>query len=143
MARVGSSVRSTPTARFELVEMEKLHGHELTLPPLLEQLIEEIKRDCYLKRPILVADGDFVVLDGHHRLEALRALGCRRVPSYVVDYFSEFVHLTTWPTATVTLVSKEEVIRRGLSDDRFPPKTTRHTVLIILEDNPTDLEDLI
>lgn len=143
MARAGSAVRSTPTARFEFVEIDRLHGHEGLQPALLERLTAEIKRDGYLKRPILVANGDLVVLDGHHRLEALRALGCRCVPAYLVEYFSDVVRVTTWPDAVVTHVTKEEVIRRGLADDRFPPKTTRHTVLMVLDDHPTDLEDLM
>jgi hypothetical protein len=143
MKGVGPAVRSTPTVRFEFVEIERLHGHERIQPPLLERLTAEIKRDGYLKRPILVANGDLVILDGHHRLEALRALGCRCVPTYLVDYFSDIVHVTTWPHAVVGHVTKEEVIRRGLADDRFPPKTTRHTVLVGLDDRPTDLEDLM
>ena len=143
MARASPSTRTTPTVRFALLEIRKLHGHETTLPALLERLTEEIKRDGYLKRPILVADEHLVVLDGHHRLESLRLLGCRLIPVFLVDYFSDIVKVTTWPTAVVSEVTKDEVIRRGLGDDRFPPKTTRHTVMIQLEDRPTDLEDLM
>ncbi len=133
----------TGTVRFELVAIEKLRSHERIQPSLLERLQEEIRRDGYLKRPILVADQHYVVLDGHHRLESLRLLGCRLVPAYLVDYFSSVVQVTTWPGAIVSEVTKEEVIRRALSDDRFPPKTTRHTVTFVLEDRMTDLEDLM
>ena len=143
MSRASPSTRTTPTARFELVELRRLRGHEGIRPSLLEQLTEEINRDGYVKRPILAAHGHFVILDGHHRVEAVRSLGCIRVPAYLVDYFSDIVHVTTWPDAVVASVTKEEVIRRGLEDDRFPPKTTRHTVTIELEDRPTDLEDLM
>ena len=133
----------TPTVRFALVDLSQLHGHEQIRATLLEELTEQIKRDGYLKRPILVADRHFVVLDGHHRLEAVRLLGCNRIPAYLVDYKSDIVNLGTWPDAVVSTVTKDEVIRRGLTGDRFPPKTTRHTVTIPLEDRPTDLEDLM
>jgi len=133
----------TPTVRFALVDLSQLHGHEQIRATLLEELTEQIKRDGYLKRPILVADRHFVVLDGHHRLEAVRLLGCNRIPAYLVDYKSDIVNLGTWPEAIVSTVTKDEVIRRGLTGDRFPPKTTRHTVTIPLEDRPTDLEDLM
>jgi len=133
----------TPTVRFALVDLSQLHGHEQIRATLLEQLTEQIKQDGYLKRPILVADRHFVVLDGHHRLEAVRLLGCNRIPAYLVDYKSDIVNLGTWPDAVVSSVTKDEVIRRGLTGDRFPPKTTRHTVTIPLEDRPTDLEDLM
>jgi hypothetical protein len=143
MSRAKPSARMTPTVRFALVDLARLRGHEKIRPSLLEQLTEQIKRDGYLKRPILVADQHFVILDGHHRAEAVRVLGCHRIPAYLVEYESEIVNLGTWPDAIVSSVTKDEVIRRGLSGDRFPPKTTRHTVKIPLEDRPTDLEDLM
>lgn len=95
-----------------------------------------------LKRPVLVADDAFVILDGHHRVEALRSLGCKRVPTYLVDYGSDLVTLDTWPDAEVKVVTKREVLRRGRSRDLFPPKTTRHGLTVPLEDRPISLDDL-
>jgi L-serine kinase (ADP) len=142
MARRSPTARTTPTVRFDVLEIQKLHGHEQIRPGLLAELRDLIRRDGYIRRPILVADRDFVILDGHHRVEALRALGCRRIPAYLVDYFSDIVQLTTWPDAIVSSVTKEEVLRRGRTGDLFPPKTSRHTVTVPLEDRPTDLADL-
>jgi ParB-like chromosome segregation protein Spo0J len=143
MARSGVATRTRPEARFELLDVGILHIHEKIQPDLLERTMEEIKADGYVKRPILVADEHFVILDGHHRYAALRALGCRRIPAYVIDYFTDVVDLRTWPNAIVKEVLKEEVIRRGLADDPFPPKTTRHVLNIKLPDVFTDLEDLM
>ena len=142
MARQSRVPRRTPSVRFEVVEIGRLRGHERIRPALLEQLMDQIRKDGYLRRPVLVADGDLVILDGHHRVEAIRALGARMIPAYLVDYSSDIVKLTTWPDAIVSSVTKEEVIRRGLAGDLFPPKTSRHTVTILLEDRPTDLSDL-
>src|SRR5205809_93634 len=99
-------------------------------PALLEQLMDQIRKDGYLRRPVLVADGELVILDGHHRVEAIRALGARRIPAYLIDYFSDIVRLSTWPDAEVSVVTKEDVIRRGRTGDLFPPKTSRHTVTV-------------
>lgn len=143
MARAGVATSEKVTARFELLDIGLLHMHEEIDPDLLERVMEEIKRDGYIKRPILVADGSWVILDGHHRYEALRQLGCRRVPAYVIDYFSDAVELRLWPTAKVKQVSKEEVVARGRADQPFTPKTTRHITKIRLPDVFTDLEDLM
>src|SRR5688572_22393073 len=105
--------RVTPSLRFDVLEIRRLHGHERTRPSLLAELTEQIRADGILKRPILVADGDLVILDGHHRVEALRALGCKRVSAYLVHYESDNVTLDTWPDAVVKVVTKREVIRRG------------------------------
>lgn len=142
MDRAKSLTRATSSLRFRIIEIRRLHGHEQIRPALLDELTEQIREDGVLKRPVLVAERDFVILDGHHRVEALRALGCKRIPVYLVDYESEIVMLGTWPDAIVKAVTKQEVIRRGLSRDLFPPKTTRHTLTVPLEDYPTDLEDL-
>jgi len=143
MSQAKPTTRMTPSPRFAVVELSRLHGHERIRPALLKQLTEQIRRDGFLKRPILVAERDFVILDGHHRAEAVRALGCVKIPAYLVDYESDIVHLGTWPNATLRVVSKQEVIRRGLTQDLFPPKTTRHTVSVSLLERPTELEDLI
>ena len=143
MSQAKPTTRMTPSPRFAVVELVRLHGHERIRPALLKELTEHIRRDGFLKRPILVADGDFVILDGHHRAEAVRSLGCAKIPTYLVDHESDLVHLGTWPDATVPVVSKQEVIRRGLTQDPFPPKTTRHTVSVSLPERPIDLEDLM
>lgn len=143
MGRAGVAIRTKPEARFELLDVGLLHCHEQIQPDLLERTMDEIREDGYLKQPVLVADEHFVILDGHHRFAALKALGCRRIPSYVIDYFSDAVELKTWPNAIVHEVRKDEVIRRGLADDPFPPKTTRHILKIKLPDVFTDIEDLM
>ena len=142
MARQSRVPRRTPSVRFEVVEIGRLRGHERIRPALLEQLMDQIRKDGYLRRPVLVADGELVILDGHHRVEAIRALGARMIPAYLVDYFSDIVRLSKWPDAEVSVVTKEDVIRRGRTGDLFPPKTSRHTVTVSLEDRPMDLDDL-
>lgn len=143
MARAGIAAKEKVAVRFELLDIDLLHCHEEIRPEILEPLLEEIKEDGYMKRPILVADRAFVILDGHHRYEALRRLGCRRAPCYVVDYFSEAVDLALWPTAKETNVRKQDVVERGRAGLLYTPKTTRHTVRIPLPDIFTDLEDLM
>ncbi len=143
MARAGFAVKQRPAARFELLDIELLHCHEEIQLPLLERVMEEIREDGYVKKPILVADKVWVILDGHHRYEALRRLGCRRVPAYVIDYFSDVVDLELWPTATEKNVRKEDVVERGRAGLLYTPKTTRHKIKIHLPDVFTDLEDLM
>ncbi|HKZ98982.1 MAG TPA: ParB N-terminal domain-containing protein [Thermoplasmata archaeon] len=130
-------------ARPILLDLSLLRCHERIQPDLLDRIRNEIRVDGHLKRPILVADGDFVILDGHHRFEALRQLGARRIPAYVVDYHSETVQVGVWPDASVRHVTKEEVIRRGKTGNLFPPKTSRHTVRATVDDHPVPLGDLM
>ncbi len=143
MARAGSAAKERAAARFELLDIELLHCHEEIQPDLLERVMEEIKDDGFVKKPILVADKVWVILDGHHRFEALRRLGCRRVPAYVIDYFSDVIDLDLWPTAKVKEVRKQDVVEHGRAGLLYTPKTTRHTLKIHLPEVFTDLEDLM
>ena len=108
----------------------------------MHRLVEEIRRDGFLRRPVLVEAKQLVILDGHHRVEALRILGCTRVPVYLVDYDDPGIRLTTWQGAVVQTVTKADVLDRGVRGDPFPPKTTRHRVTIELEDMRVALDEL-
>lgn len=112
--------------RYELVAVDALLPHEETDEERTEELAAEIEADGYLEEPIVVDGEHHVILDGHHRYGALRRLGCRRAPAYVVDYDDPSIRVTLWDGASVDAISKEQVIAYGTSKRRFPPKTTRH-----------------
>lgn len=134
--------RGTLQYEFALLEAHRLRPHEALNPELLKETEEAIRRDGFVREPILVEGGHHVILDGHHRYHALVNLGCRRIPVYVVDYFQDGIRVDTWPGAPVDRVPKEEVIERALNGDLFPPKTTKHMVEDPPGDSPVDLEAL-
>ncbi len=79
-----------------LLPMEDLHIHEGTIPELVESLSHEIETMNVLRNPIIVEDRHCVVLDGTHRVQALRSLGCTRVAACTLDYFSDRVSVGRW-----------------------------------------------
>lgn len=109
-----------------MLPVESLSPHEEVDPARLEELAGQIRDDGFVREPIVVDAEHRIILDGHHRYAALKKLGLKRVPAYVVDYASDAVRVTLWDGASVDEVSKEQVVQRGVSGDRFPPKTTRH-----------------
>lgn len=112
--------------RYELLPVDDLHPHEEVDPERVEELAETIDGDGFIAEPIVVDADEHVILDGHHRYQALRRLGCARIPAYIVDYDDPGIRVTLWDGAAADEVSKAEVIRRGREGDPFPPKTTRH-----------------
>jgi L-serine kinase (ADP) len=116
----------TPAPEYELVPIERLRSHEEFDEDNVAELMEEIRRQGVFADPIWVARGSYVILNGHHRVEALRRLGASRVPAWVLDYETDLVSLEPWrPGLPIT---KAEVVHRGLTGDLFPPKTTRHRI---------------
>jgi hypothetical protein len=79
-----------------IVEIDSLHLHEEIVQELLTYLIFSIKTDGYVKHPIIVDRKSLVVLDGVHRVVALKKLGIHRVPACLVDYGSPTIQVLNW-----------------------------------------------
>ncbi len=125
---------------FGFLELSALLGHEQTLPGYLAGLTEEIRQDGELRQPIIVDRHSLVILDGHHRAAALKSLGCSLIPVYLVDYFHPAISVL--PRRPDVPVTKETVVRTGLSGKLFPPKTSRHVFPTQPQARPTPLDAL-
>src|SRR3989338_769094 len=79
-----------------LIEINDLHDHEQIKQQHLDELCEQIKKDGEVKYPLIVDKYSNVVLDGHHRYYALKKLGCKYAPSYVVDYYDKHIKVECW-----------------------------------------------
>ena len=111
-----------------LVETVSLRGHEEVIPDNLETRTSKLLNKGFYK-PIIVDRGSMVILDGHHKWTAAKSLGLVRVPVILVDYLlDEGVLVDVWPHCGKDSITKSEVLDMGVSDDVFPPKTSRHTL---------------
>lgn len=128
--------------RFAIVEISKLRHHEAIQDDLLEKCVQMLENDGVFKVPILVDENDFVVLDGHHRVEALKRMGYTKIPVYLVDYWDKAIEVTTWPEAEIENITKNMVLEMGKGEGVFPPKTSRHKLKIKLEEHHVPLEEL-
>ncbi len=114
------------TPRIEFIEYERLKEHERAEPVLLNRLLGEIGSDGFLRRPIAVDLNTNIILDGHYRFNCLKLLGCKIIPIYLFDYRkSEIVVLSHRNGENIT---KEDVIRAGLTENKLPPKSSRHMI---------------
>ena len=111
-----------------LVDLEELREHEEIRPDYLEELKNEILCDGILKMPIAVDKETYIILDGHHRLHALRRIGCKKIPVILFDYQSPEIEVI--PHREGERITKEMVIQTALEGRRMPPKTSKHMILI-------------
>ena len=82
--------------RIAISNIADLHLHEEVVPELLDELVRTIDSDGCLKHPVIVDDGSHVVLDGMHRVAALKRLGCIRSPVCFVDYWHPAITVGCW-----------------------------------------------
>ncbi|MGP8075601.1 MAG: ParB N-terminal domain-containing protein [Thermoplasmata archaeon] len=131
----------TGAAEFALVPLGELRAHERIVESNIGDLVALLRRTQVVADPIWVARGSSVILNGHHRVEALRRIGAARVPAWIIDYESDLVHLERWHPGPP--IAKSEVVERGREGRLFPPKTTRHRLLFDLPARPTPLAELL
>ena len=126
--------------RFELVPIDRLRAHEEVEVSDVHHLVGLLRDAGEVQEPLLVADGSYVILNGHHRYSALRILGARWAPAWVVDYDDPAIALSRWGPGPP--ISKADVIRHAEERRPYGVKTTRHTVTIELPYRPTPLREL-
>jgi len=120
--------RKSIPKEFVIFEIEELREHEEIRPDYLEALKNEIQLDGILKMPICIDKNTCIILDGHHRLQALKRLGCKKIPCVLVDYQSPEIKVIAWREGET--MTKEKIIGTALSGKRMPSKTSRHMILL-------------
>lgn len=116
--------------RTHIVPIELLKPHEEVCREYLLKLYDEIVEDKVLKKPLLVEDKYYIVLDGHHRYAVLKMLGAKVAPVFLIDYSSSLVEVYSWREDWN--VTKEVVINAGLTENKLPYKTSRHILRELL-----------
>lgn len=117
--------------KYELVPVETLRALEKVFPNHLKNLKKMIYSDGGINQPLIVEKDHNIVLDGSHRHVFFAIEGFRYAPVHYVDYNDENIRVGTdlkhrFFVDDNCWLTKREVIKRGVSGDLFPPRTTRH-----------------
>ena len=113
--------------KVELVPIEILRPHELTISKKVDELEKMTNRWRAYVLPLVVDKNSGVILDGHHRHQVSLRLNLQCLPCIMVDYIGdETVELDVWPNSGRDSLTKEEVVEAGLNGALFSPKTSRH-----------------
>ena len=118
---------SERTVDIILIDIDSLRGHEEVIPDNLERRTNKLLAKGFYK-PIIVDRESLVILDGHHKWTAAGILSLNVVPVVMVDYLDDVtVEVGVWPDCGIDSISKNDVLRMGMSDELYPPKTSRHS----------------
>lgn len=117
------------TDDVDLVPIDWLKPHEEIRKKNLAQLKDMTLRwDGYTK-PLLVDQTTGAILDGHHRYNVGLELELSRLPVLKTDYMNdENVQVTVWPNSDMEDLTKQDVIDMALSENLYPPKTSKHVL---------------
>jgi hypothetical protein len=113
----------------QLVPVSWLKPHEEIKQRNRDKLLEMTKRWKGYTKPLLVDSVTGSILDGHHRYSIAVILGLKRVPAIVIDYLNnDEITVSVWPGSGLESLSKAQVIEMSLSENLYPPKTSKHTI---------------
>jgi L-serine kinase (ADP) len=126
---------------IQLVPVDRLLAHEQILQPRVDELVKVLRREGVIRLAIVADQRTLVVLDGHHRLAALKALGAKRIPVLLVDYQAPDIRVGTWREGE-RAPTKDEVIKQAEQRRLYPPKSTRHFFPWKLVEEPVPLAKL-
>ena len=117
--RVGSRL-----VEVDLRPIGSVLPHEETITDLSSRLSDQIRADGFQRDPIIVDRENHVVLDGMHRLRALRELGARHILCHLVDYSSPEIRLERWARSLkgVKRESLAEILKESRIDRRVSLK---------------------
>ena len=72
--------------KISLVSIERVRPHERAVEGRVRELLRDLEATLILRKPVVVDEETLTLLDGHHRLQALRRLGVELVPAALVRY---------------------------------------------------------
>lgn len=114
--------------QIQMLGYSTLHCHEEVDVQKVYQIMQSLQKSKRLRKPIIVDQGTYIILDGHHRFQALKNLGFTQIPCVLVCYQDANIHLSFRRKDEEEQLLKEAVISQVLSGKLFPQKTTRHRV---------------
>ena len=87
---------STLSFRITLIDIDDLRPHEEIIEQLVTELAKSIQNQAEVRDPLIVDERSLVILDGMHRYNALKKLGCRHAPACLVEYDDQRIAVGAW-----------------------------------------------
>lgn len=87
---------STISFRITLIDLDDLKPHEEIIEQAVTELAKAIRDQNEVRDPLIVDKQSLVILDGMHRYNALKRLGCQRAPACLVEYDDERIGVGSW-----------------------------------------------
>lgn len=82
--------------KFEVVEIDEIIELEDVEWFRVRRLLTSLRSDKLLMKPLIIEEFKKFVIDGHHRLRALKLLGVKEVPIFLARYGTDIEDVGGW-----------------------------------------------
>ena len=115
-------------SNFGLIELKKIIPHEEFCIEASLKLADFLKgHHLYQLPPLIIDKKSKVIIDGHHRYEALKTMGKRFAPCILLDYSDQRI-IAFQESLQGPELSKVSIIKRAVKKILYPQKFTCHGV---------------
>ncbi|NNN04936.1 MAG: ParB N-terminal domain-containing protein [Elusimicrobia bacterium] len=132
----------SPRPEIHLLDIAALKAHERVIATRLLKIKSALKKSGEVRTPLWVEREHLIVLNGHHRLGALRELGCRYAPAILLDYSNDDVRVGVCPGAKIASIDKRSIIAAALTGNLLPARSSLHVLSFLPGVRPTPLAAL-
>ncbi|MUJ19204.1 hypothetical protein GNP79_06030 [Aliivibrio fischeri] len=107
---------------IKLMSISEIIPTEEFIESRLDEVIKMIILSKVWTDPIRIEKNTNIIMDGHHRFESAKRLKLRYVPCCLYDYSDVMVTRNY----DGKILNKNDIIKRGMSGQLYPAKTTKH-----------------
>ena len=118
-------MKKKPHLKFRVIPISTIIPHEEFNQEAVDQLTSRIKDTKSFTHPVLVDKKTGLLIDGHHRYNAMINLGAKSIPAYLINYSSPKL-IAYKETPGNSVLSKKEILSRAIQNKLFPKKFTFH-----------------
>ena len=126
------------TKRYVLIDIGDIHPIEDHINNRVKLIKEKIEMDGKWIKPIIIDRDDYLLMDGHHRLEAAKLMRLKKLPAVKLNY--EDVEI--WSLKENEVVTKSLVRKRALAKNIYPNKTVKHYFNFCIENCDIPINEL-
>lgn len=118
-------MKKKPQLKFKIISIKTIIPHEEYNQEAVDQLTDRIKDTEAFTHPVLVDKKTGLLIDGHHRYNAMINLGAKYIPAYLINYSSpKLIAFKEAPGNSV--ISKKEILSKAIQNKLYPKKFTFH-----------------
>jgi len=115
-------------SNYELVELTSLLPHEHVNLDKSKDIADTIKKNAlYFFKPIIITKDEHMIIDGHHRYTALKALGLKQAPCIYCDYHSDQI-IVIENMESKKVINKDKIIKAAKAGLLGNEKSTFHLI---------------
>ncbi len=133
--------------RIELLPLRELIPHEDVVSDRLAILLRDLASRKIIEKPVIVDEKTHVIIDGHHRYNALRILGVRFIPVVLANYNRDISEIRSFTKKLIVagrdeasvLLRVEEILREHGKKYDEPTIIRIGSKQLVLHVDPVDL----